>query len=920
MAINSRLVNKVPKWADRDSAGGVKFDTATFVGIVKNNLDPSRAGRLQVFIPDLGGNEDDPSSWKTVNYASPFFGVTYNPTGGKNNSFADSPQTYGMWMVPPDLGNQVLITFANGDPDRGYWFACVYSGVVGHYMVPGLAAGNNVDNNQTAADVQNAITKDVSAVPVTEFNEEIEGSVTSNFYNNAKPVHEEQFKRFLQQGLDKDRTRGAVTSSSQRESPSSVFGINTPGRFPDAVQNAFIAKVEAGTITEADLPTGARRGGHSFVMDDGDIDGIDNLVRLRSSSGHQILMNDDKKVMYIINSEGSVWLEFSENGHMHVYASGGLNIRSEGDLNLHSDKNININAEEKLNITGVNELNVETNKYTARSFGKTTIFGAGVEIGSSADLSLYADTKGSFQTGGALALVGDKIYLNSGGGAVVAEPKKLSTYVHADTSRAGPNTPWQAVNNSLDSLCSVVPSHEPWKRSTGVNRETGEAAGFEGTGAVPGPNSIDGGSAPTKTIGAVVCEPKGAAVKDSSGKTVTDGNGNPVRSSVAEEDPGPKIAKSQTVTKPCPREWLSRPDVPNPPGAIGPLSQYQVKCLMAQIAFSESRWNYELREATNGNYLGRYQVGAGALTDLKYMKLEYTQKYSTAAVRYPDAWLGTDKINSDTDFLAAKGIQEAAMYALLKLNYETLIKKIDGKQGIVPEDDLCTVAGMLSVAHLLGPAGARRWRYSAVGGDANGTTGATYYNRGRYAIDVLANGGSLAPGSGQPTPIVRVDASGMTPAAKAAAQKNLNPDDYIRFTNAGTGSGSRERFLATQEVFRAMILGAAEEYKKATGEKLNCNSSLRTAEDQEKLYNAWREAGGKYPKEGGPATVNTPKFGQLSIPTQGGRTGQHGQGLAIDLEPRQVQKMISLGLVEKYGLQFLGPVDPPHLQVPRRRG
>ena len=129
-----------------------------------------------------------------------------------------------------------------------------------------------------------------------------------------------------------------------------------------------------------------------------------------------------------------------------------------------------------------------------------------------------------------------------------------------------------------------------------------------------------------------------------------------------------------------------------------------------------------------------------------------------------------------------------------------------------------------------------------------------------------------------------------------------------------------KRFLATQEVFRAMILGAAEEYKKATGEKLNCNSSLRTAEDQMKLYNAWREAGGKYPKEGGPGTVNTRVYGQLSIPTQGGATGQHGQGLAIDLEPRQVQKMVSLGLVEKYGLQFLGPVDPPHLQVPRRRG
>ena len=66
MPSDSRLVSKIPKWANRDAAPGVKYDTATFVGIVKNNLDPARSGRLQVFIPDLGGNDNDPSCWKTV--------------------------------------------------------------------------------------------------------------------------------------------------------------------------------------------------------------------------------------------------------------------------------------------------------------------------------------------------------------------------------------------------------------------------------------------------------------------------------------------------------------------------------------------------------------------------------------------------------------------------------------------------------------------------------------------------------------------------------------------------------------------------------------------------------------------------------------------------------------------------------------
>jgi hypothetical protein len=289
MPSDNRLSSKIPKWADRDAAPGVKYDTATFVGIVKNNLDPARSGRLQVYIPDLGGNENDPSCWKTVSYASPYFGTTFNTAQGQNNSYKDALHSYGMWMVPPDLENQVLVVFANGDPDRGYWYACVYSSTVSHYMVPGLAAGNAIDKSNAASDLQSAITS-TSSVPVTEFNESVSGSINVNFINNQKPPHEYQFRRLLQQGLDKDRVRGATTSSSQRESPSRVFGFSTPGRFLEGVEEAFLSKIEAGSVTESDFPSGPRRGGHSFVMDDGDITGVDNLIRLRSSAGHQIIM------------------------------------------------------------------------------------------------------------------------------------------------------------------------------------------------------------------------------------------------------------------------------------------------------------------------------------------------------------------------------------------------------------------------------------------------------------------------------------------------------------------------------------------------------------------------------------------------------------------------------------------------------
>lgn len=913
MATNNRTGSKTVAWADRSSAKGSSLDTATFIGIVKNNLDPTRSGRLQVWIPDLGGSEDDSTTWRTVSYASPFFGSTYNPTAPKENSYKNTTHTYGMWAVPPDLDNQVLCTFVNGDPGRGYWFACVHSQMVSHYMVPGIAAGNAVESDTADANVKKYIDTQngTTGVPVVEFNENNPDSINSNFYNNKKPVHEEQFKQLLDQGLDKDRTRGSITSSSQRESPSTVFGISTPGRLVNdpAKSDEFQQALSGDSLSEelfTKYSSGPRKGGHQFVMDDGDLDGTDNLVRLRTAGGHQILMNDQKRVMYIANSSGSVWLEFADNGQMHVFSSGGMNFRSEGDINLHSDKNINITAKAKLNMTGVNNLNVESDDIKVRSINTMTVFAAEMNIGSSGSLNLYADGAGNFQSGGALSCVGSMIQLNSGGGKTVAAPAKLPTMIHSDASRDDPAGPWNSVPRSLDSLCSIVPSHEPWNRVTGTDRLTGAPPDGFGTGS--GAQDISIGGAPEKIIQPSICEPKGAVKKDAQGKPITDGSGNVMRESAAEADPGPKLAATQPGTKLMGKDLLNRDDVPNPSAGIGPLSQFQIKCLMAQLAFAESNFDYALVDSSN-TYLGRYQIGAYALLDLKYIKSEYVTKYTTEAVRYPDAWFGTDGLDSAEAFLAGKGKQEKAMFALLKLNYEALIKKSNDKYGISPDDDLCTVAGMLAVSLLLGPGGARTWRQTG-GGDARAVSAAAYYNRGRHAIDVLANGGNAVTG----TATTRVDKSGLTPAAQAAASSNINPDDVLEFTpyvpGKNTGTGTKEKFLAMTGEFKAMVLGAAREFKEKTGQKLHVNSALRNQEDQTKLYQAWKNAGGDYNSR---PTVNT-IYGSLSKPVE--RVGRHGSGAAMDSPSAQVSKMQALGLFEKYGLQGVNN-DPPHMQRPR---
>ena len=356
MAIDFRIGTKINKSLRTDLAPATNLSPFPYIGIVKNNLDPTRCGRVQVFIPELGGNPDDPSNWRTISYASPFMGYTsteINQTDIQDNkeSFTNVSHTYGMWMVPPDIGVEVICMFIAGDPMRGYWVACVNSNL-SRYMLPGLAGSTNVNSTFATANAKASYTPG-DQPPVVEFNENIPANETnSNFYNAPKPIHETQYAVFKQQGLDKDTVRGTISSSSQRETPSQVFGISTPGRpLNDPADDPnYVRKLNAGTLTEEYYRVKSRKGGHTFVMDDGGVLGADQLVRLRTAGGHQILMHDTEETIYISHAKGNSWVELAADGSINIYGKNGFNLRSEGNINIHSDQNINMNAQGNINM------------------------------------------------------------------------------------------------------------------------------------------------------------------------------------------------------------------------------------------------------------------------------------------------------------------------------------------------------------------------------------------------------------------------------------------------------------------------------------------------------------------------------------------------------------------------------------------
>ena len=335
----------------------IDSDSGPYLATVKFTNDPQRMGRLGVNIPALTHTNNPTAKQITwCQYLSPFYGVkslagvnAQDPYGYKS-----SQSSYGMWAIPPDIDTSVLVIFAKGDGGRptAFWMGCVQEPLT-NQQIPGHGATTETSMPASGGDFSQS-KQDVygtDLLPAGEKNRKFT-DVSAQFEQQKFPINERLADQLTKQGLVTDPVRGTTTSSARRESPSAVFGISTPGRIdPDSAEPRIGL---AGTPVKVD-----RESGHSFVMDDGAADGTNQLTRLRTASGHQLLMHDTEGVVYLANGSGKAFIEMAKDGTISVYSDGGINLRSGRDFNLHSDMNINFHAKGQINFTS--ETNVALN-------------------------------------------------------------------------------------------------------------------------------------------------------------------------------------------------------------------------------------------------------------------------------------------------------------------------------------------------------------------------------------------------------------------------------------------------------------------------------------------------------------------------------------------------------------------------------
>jgi hypothetical protein len=482
--------------------GGVPAEFGPFTGVVMSTVDPTRAGRLRVYIEAFadGGESgmDDESKWTTVSYMPPFYGNTpFDPETGVNDAvgtYPGNPNAYGMWFTPPDIGVTVVCIFLNGDRSQGYYIGAIPEQGLGN-MYPAIGSSNKFD---VGNENQKEYFAGAERLPVTEIN--INNQEVFNdprFFEKTKPVQGFLAQSLFQQGLIKDVERGTIRSSSQRETPSSVFGVITPGIpiFQGGMKpNDIRAKLDAGEIKPNDARVIGRTGGHSLILDDGDLQGDNSMVRLRTTKGHQITMSDTGNFFYIVHANGQTWLEFGVEGTVDVYSTNSVNIRTKGDINLHADRDINMFAGRNFKVKSMEDMQLESmTSMTLNAQTDVTVYSKAT-IGVKADGTLTLNSAGgSWGAGGELRLAAGAIDLNGPAADTVATPNPLTKTLFDDTEFDN-STGWQGVPGALESVVSRAPTHEPYPyHNKGVDVEV---AFEEGTpspppGAEPVPAGVE---------------------------------------------------------------------------------------------------------------------------------------------------------------------------------------------------------------------------------------------------------------------------------------------------------------------------------------------------------------------------------------------------------------------------------------------
>lgn len=270
------------------------------MGVVTYTNDPSQEGRIKVYCPSIDYEETTTEDLPWANYATPFGGVVTNIKVGPNSEVRNGTNAYGWWAIPK-VGAIVLVFHLNGDPTQRFWFACHYKPYL-HKTLP-----------TSMTELKNWIPKNEEGEEISYKKKILEESgfkddITRGFFERTvldKNVYTQTQEG--EQGYGK-----SMNSDVEKELDSQVYSLTTPGGH---------------FITLTDLAEHCR-------------------IRIHSTLGKQILLDDTNERIFISTGSGKSYLELDEDGHIHLHAHESLSASAGSDFNFTANNKFKVKADE----------------------------------------------------------------------------------------------------------------------------------------------------------------------------------------------------------------------------------------------------------------------------------------------------------------------------------------------------------------------------------------------------------------------------------------------------------------------------------------------------------------------------------------------------------------------------------------------
>ena len=457
------LSSAVGDWTKGEST------TSFTLGKVVDTNDPHQMGRVRVRC--AAWSDSLTTKIKDLPFAvpvSPLAGVTTFGKRGATQNEVDGPVAYGMWNIPK-IGSYVLVGCLDGDQNKRFYIGGIMPHLVTHTLPHGRYIWSE-DDGYGLPDGPLATNEQ----PIEPLYTNVEHQFTFRSYNYEPKGTDQTKPRY---NLEY-RTRGADMQaaainnrhvSDPVDGPGSEIADHLPGE-------KVIITQEDGSIREV-LSSGYGQdqmepndvypstggvnydslnyswttpGFHAISMNDRH----DNCrIRVRTTAGNQIILDDTNERIYVSTAGGESWIEIDQVGNIDIYASKNVSMHAGGDMNFIADKSIRMKATEGIHLDTDGDFRIHATKdISVRSEQNIRACSHG---------SLYLESEEGNVN---IVAVGGELRLSSTNRMSLKTSEFISgdaEEVHWNSAHARSATPANEIHANFPTR---VPEHEPWPR------------------------------------------------------------------------------------------------------------------------------------------------------------------------------------------------------------------------------------------------------------------------------------------------------------------------------------------------------------------------------------------------------------------------------------------------------------------------